>query len=618
MASLVGAQRRYRRPMFFGVGLALIASAITWVVAQTVLTSLQRYGEKLEAIVSLVAIGVLLLILNWFYHRVYWQENLQSLHQRKRRVLAGAGLSLAAAQVAGLVLLGFTSVYREGFETVLFLQAMTLEAGAVAVLEGVLLGFLAVVAVFVLVVALERKLPHKKMLIATGVLITWVLVVMVGTTVQTMQKVGWVAVTPIEGLELPYWAGLWLGLYPTWQGIGAQAAAAVFVVGSYFGAEALRKRRRARRLATVTPDAGSVVRASQATSGFQPSSASASPWRRASASTSFRERLAAGTEPRSPAADARLRDRRSAAPARLAVATVDAELVLHRPRGAVGSGIVAKGRALAVDPGAQGRADRAREPRHLLVTEPVRRPQRVEPCTPERLVGVDVPEAGDHTLIEEDRLQRRPPSSELRREPARREARAERLRAVLRREVRRDVGVLEDEPGPEPPYVPVDEARAVVQLQHSALVRDGREPEAPRHPQVYEEAEPALEPDEEVLPVALDRDDGVALELFGDLEEVVRSRESWIEDLHADERSALEAWRELRPDGLDLRQLRHYATTSSRIPCACGASAPIAYAACTALAVDRADSSSRACTSARTSPATTASPRFRRQTTPTA
>jgi high-affinity iron transporter len=102
----------------------------------------------------------------------------------------------------------------------------------------------------VLVVALERRLPHKKMLVATGLLITWVLVVMVGTTVQTMQKVGWVAVSPIEGLHLPYWAGLWLGLYPTWQGIGAQAAAAVFVVGSYFGAEALRKRRRAQ---LVTP-----------------------------------------------------------------------------------------------------------------------------------------------------------------------------------------------------------------------------------------------------------------------------------------------------------------------------------------------------------------------------
>ena len=222
MASLVGSQRHLRRPMMAGVGLAIVASAVTWVVAQTVLTSLAGYGERLEAVVSLVAIGMLLLILNWFYHRVYWQENLQNLHQRKRRILSGAGLSIVTAQIVGLVLLGFTSVYREGFETVLFLQAMTLEAGAVTVLQGVALGFAGVVGVYVLVIALERRLPHKKMLMATGLLMSWVLVVMVGTTVQTLQKVGWVAVTPIEGLELPYWAGLWLGVYPTWEGIGAQ------------------------------------------------------------------------------------------------------------------------------------------------------------------------------------------------------------------------------------------------------------------------------------------------------------------------------------------------------------------------------------------------------------
>jgi high-affinity iron transporter len=75
---------------------------------------------------------------------------------------------------------------------------------------------------------------------------------MVGTTVQTMQKVGWVAVTPVEGLELPYWAGLWLGVYPTWQGIGTQLAAALVVVGSYVAAEAVRKRRRARIVAAAS------------------------------------------------------------------------------------------------------------------------------------------------------------------------------------------------------------------------------------------------------------------------------------------------------------------------------------------------------------------------------
>lgn len=246
MASMVGAQRRFRRPLMGGVLLALVASAVTWVIAQTVLGSLAGWGERLEAVVSLVAIAVLLLILNWFYHRVYWQENLQDLHRKKKRVLAGASIGVLSAQALGLVALGFSSVYREGFETVLFLQALTLEAGAWTVLQGVVLGFAGVVGVFFLVIALERRLPHKKMLIATGLLITWVLIVLVGQTVQTMQKVGWVPVTPVEGLELPYWAGVWLGLYPTWEGLTAQLCAALFVLGSYFGAEALRKRRRAR------------------------------------------------------------------------------------------------------------------------------------------------------------------------------------------------------------------------------------------------------------------------------------------------------------------------------------------------------------------------------------
>ncbi len=205
---------------------------------------------------------------------------------------------------------------------------MTLEAGALTVLQGVALGLAGVVAVFVLVIALERKLPHKKMLIATGLLITWVLVVMVGTTVQTMQKVGWIGVTPIEGLELPYWAGLWLGVFPTWQGVLAQGAALVFVLGSYFAAEQVRKRRRA-RLIPVTPAVrertGSQLRGELRD---QPVCADA-------------VRLAARAVPRAAAADARLRDRLTASRARLSLAPVDPELVLHAAGRAVGLRIVA-------------------------------------------------------------------------------------------------------------------------------------------------------------------------------------------------------------------------------------------------------------------------------------
>jgi high-affinity iron transporter len=89
------------------------------------------------------------------------------------------------------------------------------------------------------------------MLVMTGVLILGVLVVMVGSTVQTLQVVGWIPVHPVDGLTLPYWAGLWLGIFPTWEGLGAQAAAAGVVLGSYVVAEQLRARRRRVRIASA-------------------------------------------------------------------------------------------------------------------------------------------------------------------------------------------------------------------------------------------------------------------------------------------------------------------------------------------------------------------------------
>jgi high-affinity iron transporter len=94
--------------------------------------------------------------------------------------------------------------------------------------------------------ALQRKLPYKRMLIVTGVLIGFVLVVMVGQTVRTMQGTGWLPITPLD-VTLPYWAGLWVGVYPTVETIGAQIAAMVFVIGSYFLAQEIKVKRPRRR-----------------------------------------------------------------------------------------------------------------------------------------------------------------------------------------------------------------------------------------------------------------------------------------------------------------------------------------------------------------------------------
>jgi high-affinity iron transporter len=236
-------ERRFRRPLIVGAALAFLATVITWWLATQLLSSLMQYGEKLEAVVSLIAIGVLLLITNWFFHKVYWTGWMANFHTRKRRLIGGIAV-VTISQSVGLIILGFSSIYREGFETVLFLQSLVLEAGSNVVLQGVALGLLGTAIVGVITFALQVRLPYKKMLIVTGVMIGGVLLVMVGNTVHVMQSVGWLTITPIQGLNLPYWTGQWFGLFATWQGIGLQIIAAVFVIGSYFWAERINHRNR--------------------------------------------------------------------------------------------------------------------------------------------------------------------------------------------------------------------------------------------------------------------------------------------------------------------------------------------------------------------------------------
>jgi high-affinity iron transporter len=116
------------------------------------------------------------------------------------------------------------------------------------VLEGVGLGFGLTVAVGIVTFALQHRLPYKKMLVVTGVLLGFVLLVMVGESAQELQLAGWIPSHSI-GVSFPGWVGLWFAVFPTVESLLAQAVAAALVVGSYFLAEELRVRRPRREAA---------------------------------------------------------------------------------------------------------------------------------------------------------------------------------------------------------------------------------------------------------------------------------------------------------------------------------------------------------------------------------
>jgi high-affinity iron transporter len=245
-ASMTGEKRGHRRPVALGAGLAFLATLVTWFIAVRIMGALTESvpALDLQAATGLLAVVVLLVIMNWFFHKIYWGGWIRAHNRRRKSLLANASASEISrgTLVWGLVLLGFTSLYREGFEVVLFLQTYNLRLGGSVVLQGTLLGLILSGLVAVLTFVLQQRLPYRKMLISTGILLGVVLLVMVGEQAQEMQLAHWISKTDIPWLVpiIPPWLGLWFAVFPTYETLLAQGLAAIVVVGSYFAARRVR------------------------------------------------------------------------------------------------------------------------------------------------------------------------------------------------------------------------------------------------------------------------------------------------------------------------------------------------------------------------------------------
>jgi high-affinity iron transporter len=229
----------YRQPIAVGVLLAMAATLLTWRIAVGVLDDLTQRLPALyvQAATGLVAVIVLIVVMNWFFHNVYWTGWIAMHTTRKKALLEDAAqASVSRPRVLwGLILLGFSSFYREGFEVVLFLQSYRLKLGGTPVLYGVLVGVALTAIVAVLTFVAHQRLPYRRMLVLTGVLLGVVLLVMVGEQAQEMQLAHWLPTTPVHALEgvIPGWMGLWFAIFPTVETLVAQAVAAALVLGSY-------------------------------------------------------------------------------------------------------------------------------------------------------------------------------------------------------------------------------------------------------------------------------------------------------------------------------------------------------------------------------------------------
>ena len=176
-----------------------------------------------------MAVGVLFWVSFWLISRLEHQRWMEFL---KARVWTAVSLGSAAS----LMLIGFTAVYREGFETVLFYEALfSFGQGLTGwIVLGFALGIVALAAVTVAIFKLGRRLPVKAFLSFAVVLLMATSIAFLGNAVYELQQADVIGYHVLHGWpRLPIYLAQATGYYPTRETVSAQAALlAVYLLGA--------------------------------------------------------------------------------------------------------------------------------------------------------------------------------------------------------------------------------------------------------------------------------------------------------------------------------------------------------------------------------------------------
>ncbi|MGO9065988.1 MAG: FTR1 family protein [Myxococcaceae bacterium] len=178
---------------------ALLAGALCFAFGRQLLAGVNR--EVLEGVAGLLASAMLVYAALWLNAK----SNLRRYMGELKGRMQGA---LGRSSGFGLFAISFTALFREAFETAVFLEGLTIDSP-----RGALLGALAGLAVMAALVLLIRRvgyvLPMKPLFSVS----TWVLygtaVALLGQGLHAFQETGFLPLVPVRGPRLDM-----LGLYP--------------------------------------------------------------------------------------------------------------------------------------------------------------------------------------------------------------------------------------------------------------------------------------------------------------------------------------------------------------------------------------------------------------------
>jgi high-affinity iron transporter len=227
------------KAIYMGVLIGVIGSFITAYILQEILDISMASQEMMEGVIMLVAVVVLFYVSYWLVSKIEatkWQSYITGKMQKA--VTTGSAFTLS--------MVAFLSVYREGFETVLFYKALYLYAGdtTAGIIPGFLTGCVVLAVVYFLINQLGMRIPVKWFFVVTSVFLYYMAFMFMGKGLHELQMGGALSLTGANFVpEIP-----WLGMYPTWETFIGQMVLVVAYAGALIYTFGIKHERAAHEL----------------------------------------------------------------------------------------------------------------------------------------------------------------------------------------------------------------------------------------------------------------------------------------------------------------------------------------------------------------------------------
>ena len=220
---------KYKKYLYYGVILAIGATAVTWVIASYIIDISGANRELIEAIAALSATAILFYVSFWVLNKIEHKKWMEF-------VKAKVWQATTTGSVMVFVGLAFFTVYREGFETVLFYQAM---AGFAKYMEvyvalGFVTGILSLLLIFYVMRKLGKRLPLRALFGITMGVGAYLSIAFLGNAIRELQVLEIVPYTGMIGTipRLDINVAAMTGIYPTLETVIGQA----ILLGIYLSA----------------------------------------------------------------------------------------------------------------------------------------------------------------------------------------------------------------------------------------------------------------------------------------------------------------------------------------------------------------------------------------------